>query len=199
MHDKDLYATILGITAPWQVVNVSLRAGAEEVEVFIEHDGVMPLSCPQCGQPGTRHDTRRRSWRHLDTCQYRTTLTAEVPRVRCPEHGVHQVPVPWAEPNSRFTALFESLAIDWLHEASLSAVSRRLRLTWDALDGIQQRAVRRGLARRPPEAITHLGVDETAFQRRHENVTVVNDVRAGRVLYVGDGRTRQVLEKRQDL
>lgn len=60
---------------------------------------------------------------------------------------MHQVPVPWAEPNSRFTALIESLAIDWLREASLSAVSRRLRLSWDTLDGIQRRAVRRGLAR----------------------------------------------------
>lgn len=98
--------------------------------MFIEHDGEAPLSCPQCSQPVARYDTRRRTWRHLDTCQYQTRLTAEVPRVNCPEHGVHQVPVPWSEPNSRFTVLFESLAIDWLREASLSAVSRRLHLTW---------------------------------------------------------------------
>ena len=39
------------------------------------------------------------------------------------------------------------------------------------------------------------GLDETALQRRHEYVTVVNDVRAGRVVYVGDGRTLQVLEQ----
>jgi len=41
-----------------------------------------------------------------------------VPRVSCEEHGVVQVSVPWAEGGSRFTALFESLVIDWLKEAS---------------------------------------------------------------------------------
>ena len=141
MRDKDLYATILGVASPWAVFDVELRSEAEEVEVFIEHDGRRGLACPKCGRVCARHDTRRRSWRHLDTCQFRTTLTAEVPRVRCPEHGVLQLPVPWSDRGSRFTVLFECLAIDWLGEASLSAVSRRLRVSWDALDGIQRPAV----------------------------------------------------------
>ena len=59
-------------------------------------------------------------------------LIAEVPRVRCPEHGVRQVLVLWAEPGSGFTALFESLVIDWLHgTANISAVARLMRLSWD--------------------------------------------------------------------
>ena len=43
------------------------------------------------------HDTRARSWRHLDTMQYSTVLTADVPRVKCARHGVKQMKVPWAE------------------------------------------------------------------------------------------------------
>jgi len=49
-------------------------------------------------------------------------LVADVPRVECEEHGVHQIDVPWSERGARFTALFEALAIDWMKEASLSAV-----------------------------------------------------------------------------
>ncbi len=128
------------MASPWLVGDEELRSEVEEVEVFIEHDGTQGLACPECGQACARHDTRRRSWRHLDTCQFRTRLTAEVPRVTCPEHGVLQLPVPWSERGSRFTALFECLAIDWLRQASLSAVSRRLRVSWDELDGIQRRA-----------------------------------------------------------
>ena len=92
----------------------------------------------------------RRSWRHLPTCQYRTILTAEVPRVRCSEHGVHTIGVPWSDPGSRFTALFEALVIDWLGAASMSAVARLLDLSWDQVDGAMQRAVKRGLERRGP-------------------------------------------------
>ncbi len=148
VHDKDLYATILGVASPWAVRDVELRCKMQEVEVFIEHDGMQGLLRPECGRAYARHDTRQRSRRHLDTCQFRTRLRAEVSRVKCPEHGVLQLPLPWSERGSRFTALFQCLAIDWLREVGLSAVSRRLRVSWDALDGFQRRAVRRGLERR---------------------------------------------------
>jgi transposase len=58
--------------------------------------------------------------------QYQTVLVAEVPRVRGAAHGVVQIAVPWANPGARFTALFEALVIDWLREASFTAVARRL-------------------------------------------------------------------------
>ncbi|WP_330178160.1 transposase family protein [Candidatus Vondammii sp. HM_W22] len=44
--------------------------------------------------------------------------------------------------------MFEALVIDWLKEVSISAVSRLMGLSWNAIDGIMQRAVKRGLARR---------------------------------------------------
>jgi transposase len=192
MRDKELYAAILGITAPWRVREVELRA--DEVEVFIEHDGSVKPVCPACGAVGKQHDTRRRTWRHLDTCQLKTLVTADVPRVRCTEHGVRQLVVPWAEEKSRFTAMFECLAIDWSKEASISAVAQRLRVTWDELDGIQARAVKRGLERRKDEPLEVIGVDETSFQKRHEYVTVVVDIRRGHVLYVADGRGQEALD-----
>jgi transposase len=192
MRDKELYGTILGITTPWRVADVALRLSDGEVEVSIEHDGT-PLQCPQCQARCARYDARRRTWRHLDTCQYRTLLTAEVPRVKCPNHGVLQIAVPWAEPNARFTAMFESLAIDWLRETSITGVARRMNLTWDELDGIQQRAVRRGLARRTNNTVTHLGIDETSFQKRHSYVTVVSDLKGARVIDVVDGRDEDSL------
>jgi transposase len=187
MRDKELYATILGIAEPWRVADVELSAEQREVRVSIEHSG-SPLTCPKCGRECSRYDTRRREWRHLDTCQYRTVLVAEVPRINCEHDGVLQTRVPWAEPGSRFTALFEALAIDWLKEASIAAVARRVGASWSELDGIMQRAVRRGLARRKSDSVTAIGVDETSFQKRHEYVTVVSDLEKQRVLHIGDSR-----------
>lgn len=40
---------------------------------------------------------------------YQTILHAESPRSECSVHGVRVVKLPWAEPSSRFTALFEAL------------------------------------------------------------------------------------------
>jgi transposase len=52
------------------------------------------------------HDTVDKTWRHLDFFQHKALLHARLPRVRCPEHGVGQVSVPWARPGSGFTLLF---------------------------------------------------------------------------------------------
>jgi len=117
---------------------------------------------------------------------------AQVPRVRCPEHGVRQIAVPWAESNSRLTALFEALVIDWLKVATIAEVARRLKLSWSVVAGVQQRAVARGLARRAVATPEAIGIDETAFARRHEYVTVISS--EDRVLHVGDGRQQSVLE-----
>lgn len=193
MRDRDLYRRILGVESPWVVVDVDLDAESRKVRVFLETEA-RQLPCPQCGQPCSRYDTRARSWRHLDTCQYRTILTAKVPRVRCGEHGVLQVQVPWAERGSGYTALFEALVIDWLKEASIAAVARQLDLPWEAASNIQGRAVARGLARREDKLPKQLGVDETSFRRRHDYVTVLIDQETDTVVHVADGRGRDTLD-----
>jgi transposase len=113
---------------------------------------------------------------------------ADVPRIKCREHGVVTVGVPWSGPGSEFTALFEALVIDWLKEASLVAVSRQLGLSWNAIDRIMQRAVRRGLERRVEIQPTHIGVDETSFSKRHDYVTVVSEQAGQTVIHVADDR-----------
>ena len=137
MHDRELYRQILGIQAPWEVSEVEVDLPGTGVTVHIHHSGA-DLACPQCGAACSGYDTRERKWRHLDTCQYKTWLVAQVPRVRCPEHGVHQLPVPWAENNSRLTALFEALVIDWLKIGTISEVAERLGLSWSAVSGVQE-------------------------------------------------------------
>lgn len=194
MRDKDLYARILGLQSPWQVSRVDLALSEGEVTVHVEPEAGAAQCCPTCGQISPGYDTRPRRWRHLDTCQYKTILVGEVPRVKCPAHGVRTVSVPWAEPGSGFTALFEALVIDWLQAASISAVSRLMNLSWNAIDGIMQRAVTRGLARREEACPTQLGVDETAFRKRHDYVTIVSDQRAGTVLHVGHDRKQETLK-----
>jgi transposase len=104
------------------------------------------------------------------------------------------VKLPWAEPGSRFTALFERLAIDWLQASSQKAVADRLGLSWDEVHGIQGRAVARGLARRKAEPIVHMGVDEKSFKRGHRYFNLVNDLLRGRVLYVAEDRTQASLD-----
>ena len=189
-----LYAAVLGLKSPWGIERVETELAAGEVHVWVALPTNTLWVCPECSAAAPIHDHQDRSWRHLDTCQFHTIVHARVPRLKCPTHGVRQLKVPWAEPGSQFTAMFEALAIDWLRQASLSAVSKHLRISWDEAAGIQSRAVKRGLARRAEVSPKYVGVDETSFQKRHEYVTVVSDLERAQVLHVADDRTMASLD-----
>ena len=189
-----LYAAVLGLTPPWKIERVDTDLKAGEVHIHLALPKGERWVCPDCHAPAPIHDHQERVWRHLDTCQFRTLVHARVPRLDCPTHGVRQLAVPWAEPGSQFTALFEALAIDWLKQATVSAVAKYLRISWDESSGIMERAVRRGLQRREAEPVKYVGVDETSFAKRHEYVTVVTDLERSRVLYVADDRSQESLD-----
>ena len=100
--------------------------------------------CPECDLEFPTYDhAEERAWRHLDSLQFLTFLHARPPRVNCPEHGVHQVHLPWAEPMSRFTTLFERMAVDVLKECDVLGASRLLRTSWDETSHLMERAVSR--------------------------------------------------------
>ena len=88
----------------------------------------------------------------------------------------------------------EGLAIAWLKQASQKAVAEQLRLSWDEIHAIMERAVERGLARRKAEPIPYLGVDEKAFRKGHKYLTLVNDLSGSRVLYVAEDREQKSLD-----
>ena len=71
-----------------------------EVTVHVEQEESITQCCPTCGEVSPSSDSLTRRWRLLDTCQYKTMLVSEVPRVKCQEHGVVTVAVPWAETGS---------------------------------------------------------------------------------------------------
>ncbi|MCU7880438.1 MAG: transposase family protein, partial [Candidatus Thiodiazotropha sp. (ex Lucinoma aequizonata)] len=75
------------------------------VTVHVEQKVGTKQCCPTSGDLSPGYDTRKRSWRYLDTCQYKIILVTDTPRVECKEHGVVTVSVPWAEPGTGFTAM----------------------------------------------------------------------------------------------
>src|SRR6201981_4166171 len=195
MQDSELYGRILGITAPWRVERVELQLKQGELHISLPHEDKQEWPCAECGASCALYDHQaERQWRHLDTCQYRTILHASPPRSECAQHGVRVEKLPWAEANSRFTALREALAIAWLKHASQKAVAEQLGLSWDEIHGMLERAVERGLARRKAEKIPYLGVDEKAFRKGHTYLTLVNGLTRNRVLYVAEDREQRSLD-----
>jgi transposase len=195
MKDTELYHHLLGLQDPWFVSNVQMAIKEQQVDVWVEHPQGLQWPCPECGTEGPLHDHGQdRVWRHLDSCQFRTFLHARPPRMICPEHGVRQVRLPWAERHSRFTLLFERFAIEVLGNTHIQAGRRILGISWDEAWHLMDRAVQRGLRSKPKRVIAQLGVDEKRAGAGQDYVTIICDLDLGTVEEVTVGNNCASLE-----
>lgn len=194
MESRELYQCLLGLNQPWTVERVELDMAKMRVDVYVEHPKGTCFACPECGQAHAVYDhVAERVWRHLDSCQFLTYLHAKPPRISCPEHGVRQARLPWAEEGSRFTHLFEVLAIDMLKAANIKQAAQLLRITWDQAWHLMERAVLRGRAAKAEALPRKIGIDEKAIAKGHRYMTLVCDLDAATVEYIGEERTEASL------
>jgi transposase len=195
MRDTELYEALLGLKNPWKVTKVKLDSIAGRVDVWVEDFPGTKWNCPECKIKASVYDhSEERVWRHLDTCQFGTYIHARMPRVKCSGHGIRQVSVPWAEPGSRFTLLYENRVIDSLKECDVTGVNRLTGTTWSEAWNIMDKAVARGLKRKKISVPEYIGIDEKSFAKRHRYETLVCNLRTGTVECVLEDRNQESLE-----
>ena len=115
VSQEEHYERLLGLSGPWKVSAVMFEFAAKRFVIEIGYDVSQAIECPECGKSCPHYDYREmRDWRHLDTMQFETLLRSEVPRCRCPEHGVKTLPVACTEKGSGFTLLLEAFVIEVL-------------------------------------------------------------------------------------
>jgi len=189
MQETDFYEQILGLGEPWFVADVQLDVEANKVDVFVDHGEGKTFCCPECGKQLACYDhTKERKWRHLDTMQFATILHARTPRVKCPDHGVKQAKLPWAEKNSRFSLFFERFAINvLLATQTVKGACSILGISWDESWHILKKAVARGKARKQPKSVPRIGIDEKAFRKGQDYITLIYDLDESTVEAISDG------------
>jgi len=86
MDYQTLFATALGLTPPWQVLDIKFSKPKNRLDVWVGFPKGSTFTCPACDQAGMPvYDTKEKTWRHLNFFQYRTYLHARIPRVKCSE------------------------------------------------------------------------------------------------------------------
>ncbi len=199
MFTSDLLSEILNLPAPWTIDSIDVDHDENEVHVRLNHEKGVQFSCPECDAACHTHDhTKERDWQHLNLWQYKTFISARLPRVICKIHGVHQINVPWAEKSSRLTLLLERLAIDTLIGCeTIDQAAKLLGLSWDMVCGVMERAVNRGLERKGSDhgVLKFLGVDEKAYRKGHKYITIVYNHLEKRVEFISDDRREDSLDQ----
>lgn len=174
------------------MVEVKIDGVAGQVRIRVECARGEVWGDPETNERAEIKDWEERTWRHLDTCQFETIITAKVPRLVLKSGRTLTAGVPWAAPRGRFTLAFEAHVIDLLQQCrTVRGAARLAGITEDAADGVMNRAVERGMRRRDLQPPTLLGFDEKAIRKGHRYTTILTDVAEGRVIDLVEDRTKE--------
>lgn len=185
------YQQLLGLVKPWKITDINLDVAEQRLDITLEWPRGRKAPCPECGRPcGLKDHLPARTWRHLDSMQFKTFLHCRIPRSECRTHGARTIRVPWAEAGSQWTLLFEAFAVLVMERvASLTKAARLLGISWKEAHTLRKHAVRRGLERRTIEQIDYLGIDEKSFGKKERFITVLTDLAGERVLEVAPSKS----------
>lgn len=136
----------------------------------------------------------RRRWRGLDLGTTMVYLVADLPRVRCPRHGVVASYAPWARHRARFTTPFEN-QVAWLAtQCSKTAVCELMRVTWRTVGRVITRvAGERGSTAERLRKLRRIGIDEISYRKGHRYLTVVVDHDTGELVWAAEGKSSRTL------
>jgi len=196
MNVEKFYGQLLGLKDGWAVESVEQNNSSETVTVKVGYRIEGSYKCPDCSKGAVYHDSREKTIRHSDTCEYKTYLIVKYPRVKCPLCGTVAIAPPFVAEDSRFTKAFERRIIQLCHSSSTQKAAKDLGLEWHVVERIKKRALKRGMARqrqRPGRTVKNITIDETSFQKYHNYSTIITDVDRGTVLAVLPERDSETL------
>ena len=212
-HFQKLFSLGLNIWKPWYISSIDLVANeknplVQELHVVVDFEKGARFDLNGNEGELAVHDTRERTWRHLNFFQYRCYVTARVPRVIDKEGKVVTIDEPWARVGSGFTLMLEGVILTLVKHMSVSAVAKEI--------GEHDTRIWRDISYHVEEAlkgqdfsdVSAIGVDEYSH-KGHDYVTVFLEhpefgtdddgkrvrTRKGRVLFVTEGKDKETVTK----
>ncbi len=179
MNQNLRFAAALGLMPAWKVVDSGLEEEADGTKYLfldIEVEPGSKMACPSCGKACALYDHELKRWRHLNFWQHATFLSARVPRLKCPEHGVSQVNVPWARPGSGFTLMFEAFVMALAREMPVSAVAALVGEDDTRIWRIIRHYVKEAHDNQDWSTVTAVAIDDTATRKAHRYATVTVEI-----------------------
>ncbi len=197
MNTTDIFAAALNLPEPWSIAKVEFKpdsTGTMELHIELSFPRGSKFACPECGTEATAYDTTPRTWRHLNFFQYKTYIHADLPRVKCGEHGVKTVSVPWAREGSGFTLLFEGWVVELAKHLPVATIANMVGEHDTRLWRFIKHYVDEARTREDYSEVTAIGIDETS-KKGHKYVTVVVDLSQRKVIYVTNGKDASTVDR----
>ena len=170
--------------------------GEKHIEVDVLPRRNSKAICSGCERPAPLYDRlNKRRFEFVPLWGYRVFLVYRMRRVDCAGCGVKVEQVPWARGKQELTATYQQYLAHWAKKLSWQEVAVSFRTSWEKVFQAVEYIVEWGLEHRDLSGVTAIGVDEIAWRKGHNYLTMVYQIDAGktRLLWIGKERTTKTL------
>jgi len=155
-------------------------------------------NCSDCAQPAPGYDQLPlRRFEFIPVWGFAVELLYRMRRVRCDACGVKVEQVPWAAGKHTLTRAYMLHLAHWARKLSWLETARSFHTSWEKVCHAVEYVVQWGLEHRELASVKAIGVDEIAYGRGHQYLTLVYQLESGctRLLWVGKERTTESFER----
>lgn len=155
--------------------------------------------CPKCGKRHlVKNGYRIRDFAGLPIGGKKVIIRMKVQRYKCKSEECdydQQENIPFATGCRSYTHRFAKYVVDLLRGMTLQDVANHLNVSWDTVKEIHSLYLQRHYCPPSLKGVKNIGIDEFAVKKGHIYKTIVVDLDTGRILYVGDGKGVDALDK----
>ncbi|MDH4567079.1 ISL3 family transposase [Pseudomonas sp. BN414] len=173
---------------------VSINSETDTLQIELRPDPRRVPRCGGCQQPSPAvHEYCTRRIRDLPILGRPVRLRVHLRRLACSGCGRRAEWVSWLGRHARLTRrLAEAVAL-WCARLPTRHVAELFGLHWGTVRLLERRCLQAQLRALPPAVPRRLVMDEFALYKGHRYASVVLDAETRRVLWIGEGRSREAI------
>jgi transposase len=171
-------------------------AETPQLEVEVRERANARARCSSCGCPRPGYDRLpARRFEFVPLWGIQVFLVYAPRRVDCLGCGVRVEHLPWASGKNRLTQAYAWFLARWARRLSWKEVAQVFRASWESVFRSVEMAVQWGRAHQDLRGVQAIGIDEIAWKKGHQYLTLVYqiDPHCKRLLWVGRSRKTKTL------
>ena len=179
-----------------------LCADANRIEVDVRPRQGSKARCSGCHETASGYDQMpQRGFEFIPIWGFAVILLYCMRRVDCRRCGVKVEEVPWGTGKHQLTKAYMLYLAQWARKLSWKETAQSFHTSWEKVHQAVAYVVEWGLLHRQLGPIRAIGVDEIAYGKGHQYLTLVYQIESNctRLLWVGEKRTKEAFQKFFDL
>jgi transposase len=183
-------------------VGARLIESAKTIEIDVRPRKGSRGCCSVCDKPAPGYDQLpERRFEFIPIWGFAVILLYSMRRVACEACGVKVEEVPWGMGKHTLSRAYMLFLAHWARKLSWKETALSFNTSWQKVCQAVEYVVSWGLEHRQLGPLRAFGVDEIAYGKGHDYLTLVYQIDAGitRLLWVGEKRTKESFQKFFDL